>query len=55
MVFIKKMYVVALVLVVITISDSTYHPLLIIFSISDWYFSIFVIAVFGKNIIIANM
>ena len=52
MVFIEGMCVVALALVEITINGSTLHPLLIVLFMSGWYFSIFVVIVFGKNLLL---
>ena len=50
--FIEEMCVVALVLVVITISGFTFHLLLVIFSISNWYFSNFVVIVYGESLLL---
>ena len=47
-IFIEWICDVALAHVVITISDFTFEPLLVIFSISGRYFSIFVVIVFRK-------
>ena len=49
-IFIDGMCDVALAPTVITISGCTLQPLFVIFSISGWYFSIFVVIVFGKNL-----
>ena len=40
-VFIEEVCVVALAPVVMTISGSTFHPLLVMLSISDWYFQFY--------------
>ena len=50
MIFIENMCVVALIPTIITISDSTFYPLLVILFISGWYFSFFVVIVFGENL-----
>ena len=44
------MCVVALVYVIMMISGSTFHSLLVILFISDWYFSIFVFIVSRENL-----
>ena len=49
-IFIEEMCVDALANVVITISGSLFHPLLVMLSISGWYFSIFVIIVSQENL-----
>ena len=36
--------------VVITIRDSTFHRLLLMLFINGWFFSIFIVMVFGKNL-----
>ena len=48
--FIQGMCVVALAPAVITISESTFQPLLMKSSISGWYFSVLAIIVFGENL-----
>ena len=49
-IFIDGMCVVALVLVVMTINGCTFYPLLVMFSISDRYFLVFLLMVSGKNL-----
>ena len=49
MIFIERMFLIALALAVITIGDSTFYPLLLMLFISR-YFSIFVLIVSGKNL-----
>ena len=49
-IFIEGMCVVALAPCVMTINGSIFHPLLIMLSISDWYFSILVAIVSGENL-----
>ena len=48
--FIEGVCVVALAHAVMTISGSTFHPLLVMLSISDWYFSILRVMVSGENL-----
>ena len=48
--FIEGICVVALALAIMTISGSTSHPLLVMLSISGWYFSIFLTIVLGENL-----
>ena len=50
MVFIESMCVITLVHVVITISCSTFHFLLIIFSMRGWKFSIFAVIVSRESL-----
>ena len=40
-IFIERVCVVALAPIVMMISGSTFYPLLVILSISGWYFSVF--------------
>ena len=49
-IFIEGMCVVALVPAVMTINGSTFHPLLVMLSISGWYFSIFLVIVSHENL-----
>ena len=49
-IFIEGMCVVALVRAMMTINGFTFHPLPVILSISDSYFSIFLVIIFGKNL-----
>ena len=49
-VFIEGVCVVALAPVVMTISGSTFHPLLVMLSISGWYFSILRVMVSDQNL-----
>ena len=49
-IFIEGVCVVALVLVVMTISGSTSHPLLVMLSISGWYFLVLRVMVFDENL-----
>ena len=42
-------------LAIININGSTFHILLVIFLISDWYFSFFVVVVFGENLSLQYM
>ena len=50
MVFIEGMCLVALSLVVITISGCPFDPLLVTLFMSGWYFSIFVVIISCKNL-----
>ena len=50
LIFIDSMFVVALALAIITTSGSTIHVLLVMLSISSWYFLVFVFMVSGKNL-----
>ena len=47
-IFIEGVCVVALAPVVMTISGSTFHPLLVMLSISGWYFSILRVMISGE-------
>ena len=49
-IFIDGVCVVALAPVVMTISGSTFHLLLVMLSISGWYFSVLRVMVFGENL-----
>ena len=49
-IFIEGMCVVALVPAMITISGSIFHPLLVMLSISSWYFSILRVMVSDENL-----
>ena len=49
-IFIDGMCDVALAPAVITISASIFQPLFVIFFINGWYFSIFVVIIYGKNL-----
>ena len=48
-IFIAGMYVVALALAVMTINGLTFHPLLVMLSISSSYFSVSLIIVSDEN------
>ena len=50
MIFIEGMCIVALTPTTIMIKGSTFHSLLVIFYISSWYISIFVVTIFGENL-----
>ena len=50
MIFTEEMCVVALAPALITISSSTFHPLLLMLFKSGWSFSIFVVIIFEKNL-----
>ena len=41
---------VALALAVMTISGSTFHPLLVMLSISSWYFLVLRVMISGENL-----
>ena len=49
-IFKEGVCVVALAPAVMTISGSTFHPLLVMLSISDWYFSVLRVMVSGENL-----
>ena len=49
-IFIEGMCVVALVSVVMTINSSTFHLLLVMLSISGWYFLVFLVIVSSENL-----
>ena len=49
-IFVDGMCMDALAPAVMTINGSTFHPLLVIFSISGWYFSVLMSIVFGENL-----
>ena len=49
-IFIKGMWDVALAPAIITISGSTFHPLLLMLSISAWYFLSFRVIVLEENL-----
>ena len=52
MIFIEGMCIVALAPIVMTISDSTFHPLLVMLSMSNWY--VLCIRIFGHKKIISS-
>ena len=43
---------IALARAVMTISGSTFHPMLVMLSISGWYFSILQVMVFDENLLL---
>ena len=49
-VFIEGVCLVALAPAVMTISGSTFHPLLVMLSISGWYFSVLRVMVSDENL-----
>ena len=49
-IFIEGVCVVALAPAMMTISGSTFHPLLVTLSISGWYFSVLRVMVSGENL-----
>ena len=49
-VFIEEVCVVALAPAVMTISGSTFHPLLVMLFISGWYFSVLRVMVSDENL-----
>ena len=50
--FIEGVCVVALASAVLTISGSTFHPLLVMLSINDWYFLVLRVMVSGENLLL---
>ena len=48
--FVEGVCVVALAPAVMTTSGSTFHPLLVMLSISGWYFSVLQVMVCGENL-----
>ena len=50
MIFIARMYLDGVGLAIITISSSTFHPLLLMVFINGWYFLVFVVIVSKENL-----